>query len=97
MGKTRQVSVTNSAATAVTMFAAGAENIRVMENRGVAGWPTSDFLVMKPSNTDVAIRVPAGSSYTFNCIQKLHALGDTLGYIQTVTGSTTFDVDEDSP
>lgn len=69
-----------------------------MENRGVAGWPTSDFLIYKNSPTAVPVRIPAGSSYTFE-----YAEGSSygyfgknfiVGYVATVAGTTTFDQDE---
>jgi hypothetical protein len=96
MAKTRQItvnSVTPTPVTVTSLIMVGM--VRLMENRGVANWPTTDLLILKPSNVDVPVRIPAGSSYILRGIRSLFLTGQTLCYIQTVTGSTTIDVDED--
>lgn len=68
----------------------------VKENPGVSGWPTSDFLVAKPLQTSQTIRVSAGQAYIFTpptdarCFKQ----GNVAGYLEMVTGATTFDQDE---
>ncbi len=98
MAKTRQVSVTSASPTAITAFSYAATSVRVTENRGVAGWPTTDLLILKPSSSDTPVRIPAGNSYTFQKVPpRGYAAGEVVGYVQTVAGTTTLDVDEDSP
>ena len=94
MAATSQFSVTNSAATAVTTVSF-CRNVRVTENRGVVGWPTSDFLIYKPDGNATPVRIQAGSQYTFNAPPSFFKPGQIVGYVKMVTGTTTFDQDED--
>lgn len=96
MAYTQQITVNNIAATAV-IAQSNCRQITVRENIAVAGWPTTDFLVLKPTAVVTGIRIAAGASYTFTKLQGLFAAGDTVGYLQTIAGSTTFDQDEDQP
>jgi hypothetical protein len=94
MAATSQITVTAATPLAITPVSA-CKSVRVMENRGVAGWPTSDFLIYKPTNLVTPVRVPAGSSYTFSTNQ-IGIPTSPIGYIKMVSGTTTFDQDEDS-
>lgn len=98
MSFTKQLSVNSATPTAITAQSVCA-SIRVMENRGVAGWPTSDLLVLKPSNVSQPVRIPGGSSYTFagTTPNFFFFVGQIVGYVQTVAGTTTLDQDEDNP
>jgi hypothetical protein len=93
---TSQISVTNSAATAVVAQSL-CKNIRVTENRAVANYPTTDFLVLKPGPSAVAVRLQSGAHYTFSAVIGWFHTGDIVGYLKTVNGTTTFDQDEDCP
>lgn len=96
MAATSQISVTNGAATAVTAVSY-CRNIRITENRGVVGWPTADFLIYKPTDAATPVRIQAGAQYTFNAPPSFYKPGDIVGYVKMVSGSTTFDQDEDQP
>lgn len=98
MANTQQITVGSGAASAIVAQSV-CKAIRVMENRGVAGWPTTDYLVKKPAATSTGVRIPAGASYTFQCNQpsSFFQVGQTVGFLQTVSGTTTFDQDEDNP
>jgi hypothetical protein len=96
MAATAQISPTSAAWLAVTVISpSGCKSVRITENRGVAGWPTSDFLIAKPTTSATPVRVQAGAQYTFGDAATFWKLGDIAGYIKMVTGSTTFDQDED--
>ena len=97
MAATSQISVSSVASTAVTAQSYCAQ-IRVTENRGVAGWPTSDFLVRKNSSGATPVRIQAGAQYIFIASTDESSTfrpGNVAGYIEMVSGSTTFDQDED--
>ena len=72
-------------------------NLRIAENCGVTGWPTTDLLIAKPTSSATPVRIPAGQSYTFNSPATFFSLGQIVGYVKTVSGSTTIDQDEDQP
>lgn len=93
MAFTYQISPTDAAILAV-IAQSYCRHIRITENRGVSGWPTSDFLISKPLATNVAVRIEAGAQYTFTSMESSYGPGTVVGYIKMVTGSTTFDQDE---
>lgn len=68
--------------------------MRVVENPGVTGWPTTDLLIFKPDQLDTSVRWPAGMNYEFTQPGLYQVNGARVGWVQTVTGSTTLDVDE---
>jgi hypothetical protein len=96
MAKTWQISVTSGSPTAISVKSTTCKIVRVMENRGVVGWPNTDLLIMKPTSADTPVRIPPGS-YPFQKSQGPYQAGEVAGYVQTVVGTTTLDVDEDSP
>jgi hypothetical protein len=71
------------------------KSIKVREDNSVVGWPTTDFYVMKPSATSGANRYPLGYQYEFTNGEQLFDIGDIAGYIETVSGTTTFAQDEE--
>ena len=104
MAATSQITVNAVGFTAVTVQnTLGCKNVRILEDPGVAGWPTSDFLIAKPLATSTPVRIPAGDAYTFsaasqnpaNASASWFAPGLVVGYVKTISGSTTFDQDED--
>ena len=92
-GKTQQLTVNSGARSAITAFGPATE-IVIQEDPSVANWPTTDFLVSKPGSADTQRRVQAGGQYVFRKIMGIYQAGDTIGYVQTVAGSTTFNQDE---
>lgn len=96
MAYTSQITVNSIAATAITANSFCTE-IRVVENAGVAGFPTTDYYVYKPTTGQTPTRIGAGIGYVFRSKRSFFKLGQTVGYVQTVSGSTTFDQDEDHP
>lgn len=98
MAFTQQVSVGSGADTAITAQSV-CKAIRITENRGVNGWPTTDLLIKKPTAAATPVRLRAGDSYTFQCNQpsSFFNIGQVAGYVRTVSGSTTADQDEDNP
>ena len=97
MAFTQTITVNNSGYTAVTVQSPATKNIRIGEDPGVGGYPTTDFYIAKPTNAATPIRVTAGNSYVFFTVGGLFVQGQIVGYVKTVSGSTTFDQDEDQP
>jgi hypothetical protein len=92
IGKTSTITVGSALAVAVIASIPGS-SITVREDNSVANWPTTDYLVMKPLAASTPIRFPLGYLYEF-CNPTGYRIGDIAGYIQTVTGTTTFAQDE---
>lgn len=93
MSKTYQVTVNAAGQTQITAQTQCSE-VTVQENIGIGTYPTSDFLVFKPNAAATGIRKQGGSAYTFKSDSGGWLPGDVIGFLQLVSGSTTFDVDE---
>lgn len=97
-GKTKLITVTNSADTPVKALTWTAA-ITVGEDASVVGYPTVDFLVKKPTAADDARRVQSGGTYTFQKglggnESSRYGPGDIAGYVRTVAGTSSFIQDE---
>lgn len=90
-GTTQTFTVTNTNYSQVTVQSGYCRQVTVGESPAVSGYPTTDFLVAKPSTGNTPRRVVGGQSYTF--IGPFVA-GSIAGYVETVTGTTTFYQDE---
>lgn len=92
MAKTKQLTVSSVTPTAVvaTNFC---HTIAVGEDPSVVGWPTTDFAVLKPSTTDQERTIPIGNAYHFER-RGNWSPGQTVGYIRSLSGTTTFFQDE---
>ena len=89
---TRTVSVTNSAWTAIGPQSWDAREIVIGEAIEVVGYPTTDYLVKGAGDPDAsARRIMAGQEYA---IRSRMERGVTYRYVKTVSGTTTFFVDE---
>lgn len=64
------------------------------ESPAVVGWPTTDYVVRKQSATSDPRRIFAGTFYTFENPRGFWRPGDVCGYVETVSGTTTFIRDE---
>lgn len=91
-GKTRVVTVNDAAFTAIAA-SVHCNQITFGEDPSVASWPTTDFLIKKPDTSATAIRRVRGTSYR---VEGPFTPGDIAAYVQTVTGSTSFFIDEDN-
>ena len=100
-GNTKTFSVTNAAYVAITAVI-DTHMITVQEDKSVSGWPTTDYTIKKPTAAATAIQRPAGSKCVFQKSTKVSTgnfpyafkAGEVVGYIQTVTGTTTFYQDD---
>lgn len=92
MAFTNQVTV-NAAGDTNIVPQGPAHEVCVFEDRGVTGWPTSDYLVKK-GGSSTYIRIPAGASYIFRSGPDGFQSGVPCGQLKMVSGTTTFDVDE---
>jgi hypothetical protein len=90
---TSQITVNASGDTAIVCNDA-CKIVILSEDPGVASWPTTDFLVKKGGSSQY-IRVPRGQTYTFQSGPSFFSAGQTIGFLKTVSGTTTFDQDED--
>lgn len=68
--------------------------MRVLENIAVSGWPTTDLLIYKRDQADTPVQILAGQNYEFLEPGLYQVNGAQIGWVKTVTGSTTLDVDE---
>jgi hypothetical protein len=65
--------------------------IRVIEDPSVSNWPTTAFKVYAPTLSDGPIEVSAGQAFTFRPNRWTQNIaGDIVGYIECLSGSTTF-------
>jgi hypothetical protein len=97
MSKTRQVTINSITPTPITIQGTpGCDRVRVVENLGVAGWPTTDLLIIKGDPSETAIRILAGKEY-IEPTRGMFLKGVTPIWVQAVTGTTTLDIDEGSP
>jgi len=65
--------------------------IIVKEDPSVSGWPTVDYNVLGSVSGSTRIRCAAGTEHRFPASwQQAFKPGDIVGYVETVTGSTTF-------
>ncbi len=100
-GKTATFTVTDAADVPVTAMTE-TPDILVAEDPSVEGWPTTPFLVKKPTGADDPIQRPDGASYTFSKGNdyrggpRPYVAGEIAGYVRLPTGkgSTTFQQDE---
>jgi hypothetical protein len=66
-------------------------SITVKEDPSVSGWPTVDYKVTGAVAGSTPIQCPAGTEYTFEATyMQCFAPGEIVGYVETVSGSTTF-------
>jgi hypothetical protein len=97
MPATSQITVSNVSPTAI-MPVKKCTSVRIQENLGAVGYPSTDFLIFKGSIVATPVRIPAGDSYTFSRVSSnfgYYGVGAPVGWVQTVAGTTTFDQDED--
>lgn len=90
-GNTQSFTVSSGAYSQVVVQSYTLKGVTVGEDVGVVGSPTTDFYVLKSGPTGTPRRIKLGSSYTFTGI---FAPGTLVGFVQTVTGTTTFFQDE---
>jgi len=96
MAATSQFTANSTGYTAVVTQSV-CKNVRIIENAGDAGFPTTDILIAKPTASATPVRILGGQSYTFNSPASFFVAGATVGYVKTVSGSITVDQDEDQP
>jgi len=67
--------------------------IRLQEDPSIGvSWPTTDYKVYGTGEISTAIQKLAGTTFTITRVpmQGCFSPGEIVGYIETVTGSTTF-------
>lgn len=95
MSKTRQITINSTAPTEILVQSnPGCARVRILENQSVSGFPTTDLLVYKQNTTDTPVQITAGREYDFEQPRLYQIFGARVGWVKTVTGSTTLDVDE---
>jgi hypothetical protein len=67
--------------------------IVIGEDRSVVGYPTTDYKVRMAESTSDPVQVQAGVLYAFTNPRYFQP-GEVVGYVETVTGSTSFFQDE---
>jgi hypothetical protein len=95
-GATQKLTVTALTPVAVTTTSIGCRSVAIGEDGSVSGWPTTALLISKPNSNSPQIRLQPGQVYqTPSWLGRL-LVGDTVCWVQTVTGTTTVFVDEGS-
>lgn len=97
MAKTYQLTAAAAPApgTPVIVKSSSCTKVTVKVNPGVAGWPEPDFLVSKPTVTDIPVRTQAGGIYVFDKpAGYFFRENETAGYLNGVSVSPLMDVDE---
>lgn len=92
-GNTQHITVGSSAYSAVTAQT-NCTQVTIGEDPSVSGWPTTDFLIAKPGSASTPRRISAGGTYTFSAMGGRFTQGTIVGYVEAVSGSTTFFQDE---
>lgn len=88
MAKTTQFTVDNVGNPEAVTADQTCRKITIRE-QGAAG--TTDYFVRAPTSTDAQYRKVAGESTVFEAYgNNLFQQGDTVGYVETVSGSVTF-------
>lgn len=90
MPKTYTFSVDNVGNAEPIIAQSNCQKILLCENARAA---TTDFNVYAPRRTDPAIRYAAGEICTFESpfnFNNFYKSGQTVGYIETITGTVTF-------
>jgi hypothetical protein len=93
VGFTQQITVGSSDFTEVVAQTNCGE-VTVGEDPSVIGWPTTDFLVSKARPGNTPRRVSAGGTYTFSALGGRFDVGAIVGYVEAVSGATSFFQDE---
>lgn len=90
--KTSQFTVNSVGNPEPVICTLGCRTIVIGEDPSVAGWPTTDFRIKGAVPGSSFIQRPAGTMYQFQRIsgQAAFSPGDIVGYVDVVTGSTTF-------
>lgn len=101
MAALTKITVTSTTVTPITATVYG-NSIQVSEDASLPGFPSTDFVIFKTNPlgggpSAQGRQVTAGNQYDFFkglvVAQPFHPR-DIVGYIQTVTGTTSFIVDE---
>jgi hypothetical protein len=65
--------------------------IKIREDPSVDGWPTADYKVTGTAPGSTPISCPMGTEHLFPAGPGQHFVpGDIVGYVETTSGSTTF-------
>jgi hypothetical protein len=93
------ISVGNSTPVALPVLTQGTiTGMWVQEDPSVANWPTTDFFLMGPgnNNTATAARKVSGTGWPIPLVQTgaNFGKGSNMGWLQTVSGNTNFQVIE---
>lgn len=67
-------------------------HVLVGEDSSVANWPTSDYRIKGVDPSSVMVQRPAGvlTEFSRRSNQSAFSPGDIVGYVEMVSGSTTF-------
>lgn len=67
-------------------------HVLVGEDSSVANWPTTDYRIKGTDNNSAMVQRPAGvlTEFSRQSNQSAYSPGDIIGYVETVSGSTTF-------
>jgi hypothetical protein len=95
MAKTKLVSVAASPTKTPIITQRASRTVIIGEDPSVAGYPTTDYSVMAPTQADDAVRFLAGTKVVFECPRAFWPAGQVIAYVTPITGSTTFQQIED--
>lgn len=92
MAKTITFAVSQTPAKTPIVCQTWTRRVEIQEDPSVGGYPTTDFLIYRPSAADLPIRYLTGSTFALetSVASAPFPAGYVLGYVSGVSGSTTF-------
>ncbi len=90
MAKTYTFSVGASPTKTPITVQSWTSRIELQEDPSAGSYPSTDFLIYRPTTSDLPVRFLAGSTYIIDSGGAPFYTGQIIGYISGVSGSTTF-------
>ena len=95
MANTKLLTVNNTGDPESVTVQTVCREIIIGEDHSVGGWPTTDYIVRAPLKTSDAVQIQAGKFYAITSPPgRFFEPGDVPLFVETVSGTTTFFVDE---
>jgi hypothetical protein len=93
LGATNLITVSSGAFTRIVALS-NCQGVTIGEDPSVSGFPTTDLLIARPLISSNPRRISGGNSYRFTSPVGIFKIGQTIGFIKTINGTTTCFQDE---